>query len=83
MPRDTIADRVRHVMQSAFNGRRMVIFSGGAKKEDEEALFNEIRGIRDGGGFGSIIGRNVFQRERSDALRLLDIIMGIYAGEIE
>jgi class I fructose-bisphosphate aldolase len=63
IPRDVLADRVRHVVQSAFNGRRVVIFSGGAKKEDEEALFEEIRAVRDGGGFGSIIGRNVFQRE--------------------
>lgn len=83
VPRGTIAERVRHVVQSAFNGRRLVIFSGGAKKEDEQALFDEIRGIRDGGGFGSIIGRNVFQREKSDALRLLDTVLRIYSGEIE
>jgi class I fructose-bisphosphate aldolase len=83
VPRETIAERVRHVVQSAFNGRRLVIFSGGAKKEDEQALFDEIRGIRDGGGFGSIIGRNVFQREKSDALRLLDTVLRIYSGEVE
>jgi class I fructose-bisphosphate aldolase len=83
IPRDTQADRVRHVVQSAFNGRRIVIFSGGAKKEDEEALFEEIRAIRDGGGFGSIIGRNVFQREKADALRLLDRIIKIYEGKIK
>jgi class I fructose-bisphosphate aldolase len=81
IPRNTIADRVRHVVQSAFNGRRVVIFSGGAKKEDEQAVLDEIRGIRDGGGFGSIIGRNVFQREKGDALRLLDEIIRIYRGE--
>ena len=78
VPRGTLAERVRHVVQSAFNGRRVVIFSGGARKEDEQALFDEARAIRDGGGFGSIMGRNVFQRERDDALRLLDEIMGIY-----
>jgi class I fructose-bisphosphate aldolase len=76
--RDTMADRVRHVVQSTFNGQRIVIFSGGAKKDDEGAVLDEIRAIRDGGGFGSIIGRNVFQREREDALRLLDQIIGIY-----
>lgn len=81
VPRDTATDRVRHVVQSAFNGRRLVIFSGGAKKEDEEAVFAEIRAVRDGGGFGSIIGRNVFQREKDDALRLLDRIIKIYRGE--
>jgi class I fructose-bisphosphate aldolase len=80
IPRETIADRVRHVVQSAFDGRRLVIFSGGAKKEDEEALFDEVRGVRDGGGFGSIIGRNVFQREKADALRLLDRVIEIYGG---
>jgi class I fructose-bisphosphate aldolase len=82
VPRETIAERVSHVVQSAFNGRRVVIFSGGAKKEDEQAVHDEIRGIRDGGGFGSIIGRNVFQREKSDALRLLDTLIKIYRGEI-
>ena len=83
VPRDTLSDRVRHVVQSAFNGRRVVIISGGAKKEDEEALLEEFRAIRDGGGFGSIIGRNVFQRERADALRLLDLIINIYEGKIK
>lgn len=83
IPRANLTDRVRHVVQSAFNGRRIVIFSGGAKKEDEQAVLDEIRAIRDGGGFGSIIGRNVFQREKSSALRLLDTIIRIYLGEIE
>ena len=80
IPIGTLPDRVRHVVQSAFNGRRIVIFSGGAMESDE-TLLNEIRGIRDGGGFGSIIGRNSFQRKKPDALRLLDTIMKIYAGE--
>ena len=74
---------MRHVVQSAFDGHRIVIFSGGAKKDDENAIFDAARAIRDGGGFGSIIGRNTFQRERSDALEMLDTIMAIYAGEIE
>jgi class I fructose-bisphosphate aldolase len=83
IPRDTMADRVRHVVQSAFNGHRIVIFSGGAKKDDEGAIFDSARAIRDGGGFGSIIGRNTFQREKADALRMLDKMIKIYAGEIE
>jgi len=70
---------VRHVVQSAFNGRRIVIFSGGATAADEQ-VFNEARAIRDGGGFGSIIGRNSFQRSKEDALKLLGTIMGIYEG---
>jgi len=80
VPIESIADRVRHIVQCAFAGRRIVIFSGGAK-EDDDKLFAEARGIRDGGGFGSIIGRNSFQRKRADALRMLDTIMKIYAGQ--
>jgi fructose-bisphosphate aldolase, class I len=79
IPLETLADRVRHVVQCAFNGRRIVIFSGGPE-EAEEVMLDEIRAIRDGGGFGSIIGRNSFQRKKSDALWLLDTIMQIYAG---
>lgn len=76
----TLADRVRHVVQCTFNGRRIVIFSGGPAEADDVVL-EEVRAIRDGGGFGSIIGRNSFQRKRADALRLLDAVMKIYAGE--
>jgi class I fructose-bisphosphate aldolase len=83
VPIGTLADRVRHVVQSAFDGRRIVIFSGGAAKEDDNAVLEEIRAIRDGGGFGTIIGRNSFQRRRSDAIGLLTRIMKIYAGELQ
>ncbi len=79
IPLKTLADRVRHVVQATFNGRRVVIFSGGPAESDEVVL-EEIRGIREGGGFGSIIGRNSFQRKKPDALRLLDAIIKIYAG---
>ena len=82
VPIKTLAERVRHVVQSSFNGRRIVIFSGGATKEDDKAIFEEIRAIRDGGGFGSIMGRNSFQRKKADALQLLKTISGIYAGTI-
>lgn len=82
VPIGTPADRVRHVVQSTFNGRRVVIFSGGAKEEDK-VVFDEIRAIRDGGGFGSIIGRNSFQRPRADALEFLGTIMNIYAGKVK
>jgi fructose-bisphosphate aldolase, class I len=81
VPMATLSERVRHVVQSAFDGRRIVIFSGGATKEDDEAFFDECRGIRDGGAFGSIIGRNSFQRPRDHALRFLDTVMKIYSGE--
>lgn len=80
IPIQTPAERVRHVVQSAFDGRRIVIFSGGSVHEEEEIL-NEARSIRDGGGFGSIIGRNAFQRPRAEAIRLLGEIMRIYGEE--
>jgi class I fructose-bisphosphate aldolase len=82
IPIKTQAERVRHVVQSTFDGRRIVIFSGGATKEDDKAIFDEVRAIRDGGGFGSIMGRNSFQRKKEDALKFLRTISGIYAGTI-
>lgn len=78
---DTPSERVRYVVQSAFNGRRIVIFSGGAKTE-EGTILDEVRAIRDGGGFGSIIGRNSFQRDRTAALSLLDQMIRVYRGDI-
>ena len=80
IPVGTLAERVRHVVQSAFNGRRIVIFSGGEAKETS-AIFDEVRGIRDGGGFGSIIGRNSFQRPKREAVEFLGQVMDIYAGK--
>ncbi|HKT36601.1 MAG TPA: class I fructose-bisphosphate aldolase [Nitrospira sp.] len=82
LPIKTLAERVRHVVQSAFDGRRIVIFSGGAKSEDKN-VFEEARAIREGGGFGSIIGRNSFQRPKPEAVKFLQTVMGIYAGEIQ
>lgn len=82
IPVSTLAERVHHVIQSAFDGRRIVIFSGGPSAADEQ-VFNEVRAIRDGGGFGSIIGRNSFQRKKPDALKFLDTVMGIYEGSIQ
>ena len=78
VPIATLGERVRHVVQSSFAGRRVVIFSGGPATADA-AVLDEIRAIREGGGFGSIIGRNSFQRQRPDALKLMGEIMDIYA----
>ncbi len=80
IPIATVTDRVRHVIQSAFNGKRLVIFSGGSKTS-EEAFYDDIRGIYEGGGYGSIIGRNSFQRPKDDAVRFLGKVMDIYAGK--
>ncbi len=77
IPIKTMAERVRHVMQSAFNGKRIVIFSGGEAK-DTAALLEEIKGIKDGGGMGSIMGRNAFQRPRDEAIKLLKDVMNVF-----
>ena len=76
-----LTSRISHVVQSCFNGRRIVVFSGGEAK-DLKGIYNEVRAIRDGGGNGSIIGRNTFQRDRKDALSMLDTIIQIYQGKL-
>ncbi|TDI63431.1 MAG: class I fructose-bisphosphate aldolase [Alphaproteobacteria bacterium] len=80
IPRATLAQRIAHVVQSAFNGRRLVVFSGGEAK-DLDGLLAEVRAIRDGGGTGSIIGRNTFQRPRDEAIAMLNQIIDIYRGK--
>jgi class I fructose-bisphosphate aldolase len=80
IPNKNMAERIAHVVQACFNGRRIVVFSGGASK-DENSIYDEARAIRDGGGNGSIIGRNTFQRPREDALKMLDKITQIYLGK--
>ncbi len=72
--------RVKHVVQACFNGRRIVVFSGGAAK-GADAVYQDARDIRDGGGNGSIIGRNTFQRPREEALAMLAKLVRIYKGE--
>ena len=79
IPIGTIAERVRHVVQCTFAGRRIVIFSGGAAESDA-TLLEQVRGIQEGGGFGSIIGRNSFTRKKEEALQLLGEIIDIYSG---
>ena len=79
IPIEKLSDRIRHVVQSCFQGRRLVVFSGGTSK-DEESLLKEIKDLYMGGASGSIIGRNSFQREYNDALSLLNKITTIYKG---
>jgi fructose-bisphosphate aldolase, class I len=74
---DTLADRTRHVVQSTFGGRRVVIFSGGEAK-GTDAVLADVRELAAGGAFGSIMGRNAFQRPRAEALKLLADVMSIY-----
>jgi len=80
IPIGKLSERIRHVVQSCFQGRRLVVFSGGTSK-DEESLLNEIKELYLGGASGSIIGRNSFQRKYDDALSLLNKITNIYKGK--
>lgn len=80
IPVQTLAERIAHVKQCCFAGRRLVVFSGGNSKGNTE-LLNDVRGIRDGGGDGSIIGRNTFQRPREEALKLLADIIAVYQNK--
>ena len=80
IPIGKLSERIRHVIQSCFQGRRLVVFSGGTSK-DEESLLNEIKELYLGGASGSIIGRNSFQRKYDDALSLLNKITNIYKGK--
>ena len=75
----TQADRVRECVRSGFDGRRIMVFSGGAAK-GTEAVLDDARAVRDGGGNGSIIGRNCFQRPREEAMALLQTMVDIYKG---
>ena len=74
---DNLSDRISHCIQSSFNGKRIVIFSGGPAKVKEEIL-KEIGEIAKGGGFGSIVGRNSFQRPFGEGVSLMREIMDIY-----
>jgi class I fructose-bisphosphate aldolase len=75
----TLTERIRHVKQACFAGKRIVVFSGGASKSIND-IYDDARSIRDGGGNGSIIGRNTFQRPRVEALEMLNKIIEIYLG---
>ncbi|NDR55111.1 class I fructose-bisphosphate aldolase [Aliiruegeria sabulilitoris] len=76
----TQAARVKHCVDACFAGKRIVIFSGGAAK-GADAVYDDARAIRDGGGNGSILGRNAFQRPREDALKLFADLIDIYKGK--
>ena len=75
-----LSDRIRHVVQSCYNGKRIVIFSGGEAK-DTAALLEEVKDLAQGGAFGSIMGRNAFQRPKTEAIKLLGDVMQVFAGK--
>ncbi|MFN9002406.1 MAG: class I fructose-bisphosphate aldolase, partial [Alphaproteobacteria bacterium] len=66
IPVATLAERIAHIKQAVFGGRRIVIFSGGGAKSNTEVLA-EVQAIAAGGGDGSIMGRNAFQRKKPEA----------------
>ncbi len=72
-----LSDRVACVLKSAFNGKRIVIFSGGPAKE-KPAFLQEIKALAEGGAFGSIVGRNSFKRPFKEGVALLKEVMDIY-----
>lgn len=75
-----LSDRTKHVIESSFGGKRVVIFSGGEAKGTDEILA-EVKQLAQGGAFGSIMGRNAFQRPRKEAIKLLHDVMDIFAGK--
>jgi class I fructose-bisphosphate aldolase len=80
IPIDTLTNRIRHIVQSCFQGKKLVVFSGGASK-NKQGLLNEIKDLYKGGASGSIIGRNSFQRPHKEALDLLNEVTDIYKGK--
>ena len=80
IPISSLNERIKHVVQSCFNGKRLVVFSGGSSK-NKESLLAEIKELYLGGASGSIIGRNSFQRPYIEALALLNQIIEIYKGK--
>lgn len=80
IPVSTMAERTKHVLDSSFKGKRIVIFSGGEAKSTD-ALLEEVRQLAKGGAFGSIMGRNAFQRPRGEAIQLLHSVMDIFSGQ--
>ncbi len=77
---ENLADRAKHVVQSSFNGKRIVIFSGGEAKGTTEIL-KEVSDLARGGAFGSIMGRNAFQRPKKEAIQLLNQVQDVFAGK--
>ena len=68
------------MVQSCFNGRRIVVFSGGETSGTGQ-LLETVRAIRHGGATGAMIGRDVFQRPREESLSLLSSIIAIFRQE--
>ncbi len=79
IPVESLSDRTHLVVRSAFDGHRVVINSGGAARTTNEVL-EEVRQLHAGGSFGSIVGRNSFQRPFAEGIALLHRIQDIHSG---
>ncbi|MDG7056350.1 MAG: class I fructose-bisphosphate aldolase [Wolbachia endosymbiont of Meromenopon meropis] len=77
---ESLSKRIEYIKKSCFIGKRILLFSGGESKSTND-ICNEIKEIKRGGGDGSIIGRNIFQRKKKEALSLLREIINIYKCE--
>jgi class I fructose-bisphosphate aldolase len=75
----TQEEAVGHVVSSA--GRSLVILSGGSRIDDEQ-LLDQTRFIMEAGGSGVIYGRNVWQREHSEALEIIEQIKEIMLSNV-
>jgi class I fructose-bisphosphate aldolase len=67
-------------VNACFAGKRIVIFSGGEAKGTEEILA-EVQQLAQGGAFGSIMGRNAFQRPKAEGIDLLKKVQDTFAGK--
>ena len=62
-------------------GRSLVVLSGGSKIDDD-TLLEQTRAIMEAGGSGVIYGRNVWQREWSEALEIIEQIKEIMLASV-
>jgi fructose-bisphosphate aldolase, class I len=75
----TQAEAIRQVVESA--GRALVVLSGGSKASDEKVL-EQTRLVMEAGGQGVIYGRNIWQRQRSEAVEIVEQIKEIMLANL-
>lgn len=75
----TQEDAIAHCVESA--GRSLVVLSGGSKIDDDQ-LLQQTRFVMQAGGSGVIYGRNVWQREWSEALEIVEQIKEIIVSSV-
>ena len=63
------------LIQEAYGDAGLGLHRGHQPVED---VLNEVRGLARGGAFGSIMGRNAFQRPHDEAVKLLHDVMEIF-----